>query len=798
MSDQPAALAAALTDRYRLERELGQGGMATVYLAEDLRHHRKVAVKVLRPELAAALGPERFLREIETTANLRHPHILPLYDSGEGAGFLFYVMPFVEGESLRDRLQREKQLPIEDALQIAREVADALSYAHSRGVIHRDIKPENILLEAGHAMVADFGIARAISAAGGDRLTETGLAIGTVQYMSPEQAAGEKDLDGRSDLYALGCVLYEMLAGQPPFTGATMESLVYQHLTVEPRAITQLRPAVPAEVAAALQRALAKTPADRFNPVAQFSDALRPGALARPSATIAGPTSRRTSRWRVGIAAIILLAVSLATWLTARGGSGGSAAAAVKTLAVLPFKSVGGDTANAYFAEGMADEVATALAKVPGLQLAGRSSTNRFRERPPTVQEIGRSLNVGAVLQGSVRRAADRMRVSVELANAETGIVMWTESYERELKDVFAVQDDIAGAIVEALRVTLAGGGGVPVRLAGRGTANLAAYDDYLRGLYQFRRRGVSIRTAVENFSAAVAKDSIFARAYAGLGLSLTALTIYTNTPAREVLPGAMAAAERATALDPRSAEGYLALAVTHMYGFRWAPAEAAFQRSTALDSTLALSRLWFGRYLWVMGRVDEAIEQLGRAEALDPLDGNNQGSLAVVLGTAGRYDEAAAAAERAFTLDSTLLTAQTGFMLALVGLGRLPEAHALGERIQRFSSDLISQGTAAYGIGRAGDVARARALTAGIAARGSEWRVHTALTRAYLGIGDTVQTLGEIERALAAGEPFALSMSLASPMYDPVRGSRRFAAAVGRLGLDVSRFTAPNGDGAQ
>ena len=268
-------LTAALADRYAVVRELGRGGMATVYLAEDLKHRRPVAVKVLRPELAGALGPDRFLREIEIAARLDHPHILPLYDSGEAGGFLFYVMPFVEGESLRDRLAREKQLPIEEALQVAREVADALSYAHSRDVIHRDIKPENILLSGGHARVADFGIARAITEAGGERLTGTGLAIGTPTYMSPEQAAGSQDLDGRSDLYSLGCVLYEMLAGTPPFSGP-LESMVRQHLTVNPPPVTTLRPAVPPAVAAALMRVLAKTPADRFSPAAQFAEALRP------------------------------------------------------------------------------------------------------------------------------------------------------------------------------------------------------------------------------------------------------------------------------------------------------------------------------------------------------------------------------------------------------------------------------------------------------------------------------------------------------------------------------------------
>ena len=323
MTSTPDRVTAALSDRYRLERELGQGGMATVYLAEDLKHHRKVAIKVLRPELAAALGADRFLREIETTASLRHPHILPLFDSGtldfglstpgtlttHDSRLLFYVMPWVDGESLRSRLDREKQLPIDDALQIAREVADALSYAHAHGVIHRDIKPENILIESGHAVVADFGIARAINAASGDKLTETGMAIGTVQYMSPEQAAGQSDLDGRSDLYALGCVLYEMLAGQAPFTGPTVESIVHQHLMATPPPITQLRPAVPAEVAAALQRALAKTPADRFNPVAQFASALQPRAVAA-TAPLAVP-ARSNRALLVGGSLVALAAIAL-------------------------------------------------------------------------------------------------------------------------------------------------------------------------------------------------------------------------------------------------------------------------------------------------------------------------------------------------------------------------------------------------------------------------------------------------------------------------------------------------------
>ena len=297
--EQLQRLKPALADRYAVQRELGSGGMATVYLATDLKLERHVAVKVLKAELAAVLGKERFLREVKITAKLEHPHILGLYDSGEADGFLYYIMPYVEGESLRDRLNREKQLPLDDALQIAREVADALSYAHSHDVLHRDIKPENILLEAGHAVVSDFGIARAITAAGGDRLTETGVALGTPTYMSPEQAAGSKDLDGRSDLYSLGCVLYEMLAGQPPFTGPTVESVIHQHLTVEAQSIANLRPAVPVEIAGVLARALAKTPADRFSPVGQFAEALSaaqtvPRPVEAPPPTV--PAAARESR----------------------------------------------------------------------------------------------------------------------------------------------------------------------------------------------------------------------------------------------------------------------------------------------------------------------------------------------------------------------------------------------------------------------------------------------------------------------------------------------------------------------
>ena len=311
-------LTSLLADRYRVVRELGAGGMATVYLAEDLRHDRRVALKVLRPELAAVIGAQRFLAEIKTTANLQHAHILSLFDSGEADGTVFYVMPFVDGESLRDRLNRERQLPVPDAVRIAREVADALAYAHGHGVIHRDIKPENILLQNGHALVADFGIALAASKTGGSRLTETGMSLGTPHYMSPEQAMGERALDARTDIYALGCVLYEMLVGEPPFTGPTAQAIVARVMTEDPRSITAQRKTVPTHVSAAVEVALAKLPADRFASATEFAAALEGGAVLPATsgarAAAAPHRGRRPSPLVGALTAALVVSAALAAW----------------------------------------------------------------------------------------------------------------------------------------------------------------------------------------------------------------------------------------------------------------------------------------------------------------------------------------------------------------------------------------------------------------------------------------------------------------------------------------------------
>ena len=408
-SGVPPLLTAALADRYRIERELGAGGMATVYLAHDLKHDRDVAIKVLKPEIGQTVGAERFLREIQLAARLSHPHILPLHDSGEADGMLYYVMPNVEGRSLRDRLDESRQLPVEEALSVTREVAGALDYAHRHGVVHRDIKPENIMLQDGHALVADFGIGKALSDVEGEAFTQTGMSVGTPAYMSPEQAAGEA-VDGRSDLYSLGCVLYEMLAGEQPFTGPTVQAVIAKRFVQTPADLTALREGVSRVVARAVQQALARTPIDRFHTGAAFAAAV---SQADPLPVVVA-----------------------------------AAPAPEKSIAVLPFTSMSSDPENEFFADGITEEILNALAQIAELRVAGRTSSFSFKGKHQDLRQIGEALTVRTVLEGSVRRAGNRVRITAQLIDGQTGHHIWAERYEDVVSDVFDLQERITRQVV--------------------------------------------------------------------------------------------------------------------------------------------------------------------------------------------------------------------------------------------------------------------------------------------------------------------------------------------------------------
>ncbi|MGH7497899.1 MAG: protein kinase domain-containing protein [Gemmatimonadales bacterium] len=602
----------ALGSRYPIERELGRGGMATVYLAQDLKHGRLVALKVVWPQLTAALGPDRFLREIQVAARLTHPHILALHDSGESGGLLYYVMPYIEGESLRERLSREGRLPTAEAVRIGHEVADALDYAHSRGVIHRDIKPENILLGAGHAIVADFGIARALSLAGVANVTAEGAIIGTPTYMSPEQARGEAEIDGRSDIYSLGCVLFEALAGTVPFTGRTALATMVRRLTEEPARLRTIDDAIPAALETVVAKALATRPADRFLTAAEMS-----GALERAD--------------RLGWGAGQMTNASDAHRL------------ADASIAVLPFANMSSDPETEYFSDGMTEEIINALSQVRGLRVAARTSSFSFKGRNVDARAIGEQLRVRTLLEGSVRKAGNRVRLTAQLISVADGYHLWSQTYERTLADVFAVQDELARAIAGTLTQKVAGTSSGP--LVQPPTENLDAYTLYLRGRHAWALASIEgFRAAIDCFEQAVAVDPEYAQAHAWLanGYAVLGFDEFGVLPPAEVMQRVKAGAARAVELDDSLSDAHFVRALSaFLYEWDWAFAHDEFERAMSAGSTSALAQHWYALFLCASGRADEALQVIRRAQILDPLSLSVEVSVGRCLYYGRRFEEA-------------------------------------------------------------------------------------------------------------------------------------------------------------
>jgi serine/threonine-protein kinase len=656
---------------YQIVRKLGAGGMATVYLALDPRHNRSVALKVLHPYLAEH-GAERFHREIQLAAGLGHPHILPLFDSGEIEGRLFYVMPYVPGESLRDRLRRENELPLEDSLRIGHEVADALAYAHEQGIIHRDIKPENILLTkgGGHALVADFGIARALEPADRTRLTDTGMAVGTVAYMSPEQASGATDIDGRTDIYSLGCVLFEMLAGEPPHTGPTPQAILVKRIMEAPPSVRRFRSAVPPAVEYAITRALAPVPADRFQTMAELRDALPP---ARGSGAAAGPSTGRTL-WlarhrlvhltrrpvvRALAVALLLGAVGAGIW-TYRGSQATVDGTDGRVVAVLPFENLG-DSADAYFTDGVANDVRAKLAEVRGLAVIARASSIQYRQSTKPPQEIARELGADYLLTATVQwekipGGASRVRVTPELVDARPGHspqARWGHQFDAALTEVFQVQTDIAEEVAQALNVAL--GDSTRRDLARRPTSSLPAYDAFLRGEeaseHMTAFAPASLRQAITAYEQAVALDSTFAEAWARIA-SAQAQLYYNSEPSPAKAEGARQAAERAVALAPGRPEGHVARGWYYadvLFDNRRAYGEDSIALTLAPDNIDVLVEIAWNELS--LARWNSAREHLERGIRLDPRSSDLFALLGYVLLATKQYKEAERAYDHALGL---------------------------------------------------------------------------------------------------------------------------------------------------
>jgi TolB-like protein/tetratricopeptide (TPR) repeat protein len=657
--------------------------MARVFAARDDKHGRRVAVKVLRPEGAAWMGADRFHREIDIAARLQHPHILPIYDSGAADDILYYVMPLVTGETLRQRLERDRTLPVDEAVRIAGEVADALGYAHAENVVHRDIKPANILLSQGHALVADFGVARLILEAEDTKLTHPGGSVGTPAYMSPEQCFGERTIDGRADQYSLACMLYEMLAGELPFTGNTSIAILTRKSTEPAHGLTALRGEVSRSIESAVLRALHRDPDRRFATMAEFGAALRATDADQTRPVLAAP-----------------------------GACGWS-------IAVLPFANMSPDPENEYLSDGITDELIHVLAGLGGLRVLARTSTFAFKGRCHDVRAIGRELQVSAVLEGSVRRSGDRLRVTTQLVDVVSGFELWSERYDRTVQHVFDVQDEISRAIVDALKVGVLR---TEARLVEAPTDNVPAYESYLKGRFHWNQRTeTGLLRSLEYLGAAAEADPHFLQAHAGLADAHLTLGLYGVMPPERAMPQALAAAERVLAVEPRSAEALATRgSVRALYRHDWTGAERDLSTAIEAGPQYPTAHQWYATHCLVpLRRFAEARARLRRARDLDPLSAAVAVSVAVVDYYEGRYGDAAA-------LCRSVLERDPGFGLAayfqgqaMTAMGRHAEALDLLERAKVLTGG-SPEVESALGVGQAsaGDTAAAQGTLARIQER--------------------------------------------------------------------------------
>jgi len=731
-----------------VEREIGRGGMSVVYLAHDRRHDRPVALKVLRSGLLTSREhADRFLREIRFAAQLTHPHILPLYDSGEipdpaGIPLLFYVMPMVVGGSLRDRLKAEGRLPVEQAIRIVRAVGAALDYAHRRNVVHRDIKPENILMQEGEPVVSDFGVARGLcdECDPVPTVTEPGVAVGTPAYMSPEQASGDPVVNARSDQYALACVLYELLTGEPPFAGSGNRATMARHATEPARSPRVIRPEIPGAVERALLKALSKEPSERFASVTEFCEAL----------------------------------VTPLSGLPDQPGAG-----ARRTIAVLPFTNASPNPDNDYVSDGITDELIHALAQVEGLQVAPRTSVFALKGKYEDVRTVGALLGATVVLEGSVRRAGDRFRVTAQLSDASDGRLLWSERFDREDRDILALQDELARSIVGTLRAQLVSAGALGEVVTRRATANPRAYHLYLRGRHAWNKRtGADLVQAVRFFEQAIAEDPSFALAYTGLADSYAQYVDYRAMPVAEGLGRAREEARKAIALDDTLAEAHTSLAwVLFIHDWDWEAAGREFRRAIELDPRYPSARQWYSWYLAAMGRIPESLAEGQRSVELDPTSVSIRRSYGWLYYYARTPHLGIPHLERALVMNPE--SPDTHLLLGVLQThaGRLAEAReSVNVTLDLVPDDSYAMMTRAHIDVLEGRRAEALATWERFESMARERYVSpTDFVRLALVLGRYDDAFAWLERARAERRGW-LVYAKVDPLYDPIRKDPRFA----------------------
>ena len=725
--------------------------MAVVYLARETKHERQVAIKVLHADVGAAFGAERFKREIGIAARLSHPHIVPLYDSGEADGLLYYISAFVPGGSLRDRLANESKLSPSDAIRIAEEVGAGLDFAHRTGFVHRDVKPENILFADGHALLADFGIARAVDNAGapdapaGRRptsVTEPGIAVGTPEYMSPEQAAGEQHVDSRSDIYSLACVLFEMLTGEAPFTGTSPMQVMAKQVTEKPRRLRALRPDVPTGLDDAVNRALEKDPARRFKTITEFTTAL----------SVADAPQRRVR--------------------------------ATRGIVVLPFVNASPDPENEYLSDGITDELINALAKLRGIRVASRTSVFALKGKPQDVRAIGALLDAAYVLEGTVRRSGSRLRITAQLSSTDDGGLLWSQRYDRKLDDVFAIEDEIAETIVNTLRAGSLADPATPA--IERHTTNVRAYSLYLKGRYEWNlRTDEGVANGIKFFEQAIAEDPTYALAYTGLADSYALHVDYRNVRVQSGFEHAKMYARRAIELDDSLAEAHASLAWSlFIYDWDWQAADAEFRRAISCDPRYAPAHQWYQFLLAAKGSLDQALVEGLTAVDLDPASVSVLRSLGFSFIYSRRYAQARPYLERAVAMNPLAEESYRLLGLTFALEGDFAEAERVIREVTNLPQATYPYATLGYVLGRAGRTDEARAILAELEEqRARDYVSPVALATIELGLGNVERALDWTEAAYEERRGFLAYLKV-NPLIDPMRGHPRFEALITRMNL--------------
>jgi serine/threonine-protein kinase len=778
---EPVSTHAIFADRYEIEREIGKGGMATVYLARDLRHDRLVAVKVLNQDLTQGVGIERFQREIAITAKLAHPNILPLHDSGERDGRLFYVMPYVAGESLRERLTRDRQFPIRDAVSIARTVAHALEHAHAHGVVHRDIKPENILLADGQPVVADFGISRALASAG-ERLTSTGVSIGTPAYMSPEQSAGEA-VDARSDLYSLGCVLYEMLSGEPPFTGPTVQSIVAKRLSSVAPDIRQARQTVNESLAATVARSLERVPGDRVQTATELcgllDDASMVSASSRSEAAPRSPTPRARARIAQLAGAALAVALVIAAAIPSvrqRAIVALGKSASIKTLAVLPLANMSGDMSQDYIADGLTDALINGLSDLGSVNVISRTSVMQYKMMKKALPAIGHDLGADAVMEGSLRVNRDRVQVSEKLIRVKDQHQLWTKTYERPIGDALALENDIASAVAGEIGVKLANN---PARVA---TVKPEAQEAYLKGAY-FAGQG-RFAEATTEFQHAVEIDPSHTAAYNGLARAWYFRAFFGEVAPVEAFSQMQRAASHALQLDPRSGEahGLMALVNVH-YDWDWKAAEKQFAQALALAPSDAQVHHDYAHFLLAVGRRPESVQETKRARQLDPANP----MLTVCTGWHSLFDKAFDEAESYASKGQMMMPS---FWAEIVtGWADLGKSHpdsavaAMRTAVSLSHGMPFAKAALAHALAKTGKTHEAQLMLDSLlqqSLRGYVSAYDVAIV--YAGLGKNDDAITWLRKAIGERSMFVVHMKWDARL-DGVRSDPRFAELANQLG---------------